>query len=643
GGLAEGDKFKYSGIGSMTEWGGDTAHDVQQRIAAKYEELSDEEKAKNSFMGIHPRFNTEMYKKAQIKQEQFNEKLDAKRQLGKKDTKAYKGYTIAELSSQRKEFKGIDYSAVLSRGNSKEISSTFGSVAAKVVQAKKDLDFINQNIDTLNFTDKQKTEYEGSYKTQNDVLTKYMNELKGGTAPSQVKYKDDKTRETVTKSLAVALKNNSSGVFDHYQRQILQDKESKLTGLKQPFNVFEEDPRKYIELKEAIKNKDGAKVNELTEFFKTKNKAVVRVKALKGKDHVSELIMGGDTSTSAESALTKLLHKITGSLESSNKTTSKKSSADALDLLTAAGMKKYNQNNSSLPVYHNGGMVAKTGPLFAERGELLLPKKFADGGQVVDGLKIQDMTSQKVVLDANDFLTKLESITLGVDDTPIKVATDIPIPVDLTNPIKVEDKILKVEQTEVSVAQPTWKIPVEEVTTTMKIEVDKPAWKIDVDVPTDVIRVEVNMPTEKIQVDVSEASAKLSATIAQAISSNKIRIEETSGGNSVGADKIDTVAKAISDVNDKLMTSVAALKTDFDSEIQVLNSKPVTVDMDSIQGRIKEELIKELNTYKTEMNESKSAVDDLRSKMVSSEQLSNYRSDEVDRRLNGILNRIGGV
>ena len=193
----------------------------------------------------------------------------------------------------------------------------------------------------------------------------------------------------------------------------------------------------------------------------------------------------------------------------------------------------------------------------------------------------------------------------------------------------------------ISVEQPTWKIPVEDISTSMKVEVEQPSWKIDVDVPTDSIKVAVDMPTESIKIDVTDAASKLASTISNAISTSTIKVEDTGGNSSVGADRLDTVARAISDVNDKLITSVAALKTNFDGEIEVLNRKSdSSVDMDVIQNRIKEEVGMEMDKYNTIINESKSSVDELRSRVVNTEQTSNYKIDEIYIRLNQISNRI---
>jgi len=175
----------------------------------------------------------------------------------------------------------------------------------------------------------------------------------------------------------------------------------------------------------------------------------------------------------------------------------------------------------------------------------------------------------------------------------------------------------------------------------MKVEVEQPSWKIDVDVPTDSIKVAVDMPTESIKIDVTDAASKLASTISNAISTSTIKVEDTGGNSSVGADRLDTVARAISDVNDKLITSVAALKTNFDGEIEVLNRKSdSSVDMDVIQNRIKEEVGMEMDKYNTIINESKSSVDELRSRVVNTEQTSNYKIDEIYIRLNQISNRI---
>jgi len=693
--LKNGQLEQLMDTGPATKWGQASAYAAQQRVA-NYEELSEEERNKSSFMGIFPMFNTERYKKSQIRQEEFKQKLIDKRKLNAKDIVKKKRFPLGSLSELGQGFEKTDYQKVLDSGDSDKIRSTFGNVAGSVVQAKKNLGFINTNIDMLGFNDKQKAIYNKLYKEQNEVLNMYEGKLRSSVLPSRVKFdkyedklKNRKEKEQTESRLASALKNEN-GIFSKLQLKIRKEQEKKLTGLENPFMVFKKNPKQYIELKKAVADNDQNKIQELTKLFKIDDKVnkMLPQKQLKRKDHVSSLVMG-KKKTDFEKFVENVFDFKYKKDEVSLSTTKV---SDQLNKIMMDSLKNFNKNQS-LPVYHNGGVVSKTGPLFAEQGEFIVPKKFAEGGQVssgLDGLQVQSMNSQKIVLDYTDFITELEDIKLMVDDTPIKVATDVPIPVDLSNPIKVEDKILKVEQVpilveqptwkipvedistsmkveveqpswkidvdvptdsikvavdmpteSISVEQPTWKIPVEDISTSMKVEVEQPSWKIDVDVPTDSIKVAVDMPTESIKIDVTDAASKLASTISNAISTSTIKVEDTGGNSSVGADRLDTVARAISDVNDKLITSVAALKTNFDGEIEVLNRKSdSSVDMDVIQNRIKEEVGMEMDKYNTIINESKSSVDELRSRVVNTEQTSNYKIDEIYIRLNQISNRI---
>ena len=152
------------------------------------------------------------------------------------------------------------------------------------------------------------------------------------------------------------------------------------------------------------------------------------------------------------------------------------------------------------------------------------------------------------------------------------------------------------------------------------------------------------MPTEAIKIDVSDAASKLAYTISNAIETSTVRIEDMGGNSSVGADRLDSVARAVSDVNDKLITSISSLKTDFDSEMEVLNRKSEsTINIEAIQSRIKEEMVKEMSQYRVEINENRSSLESLRSEVISSEQRMDYKFTDVDSKVNMVLNKNSNI
>jgi predicted DNA-binding WGR domain protein len=111
----------------------------------------------------------------------------------------------------------------------------------------------------------------------------------------------------------------------------------------------------------------------------------------------------------------QLKKKLTGVIDRSNLTVTRKSYSDG----------------GSLPVFHGGGVISQTGPIFAEKGERILPKKFAEGGVV--GANFIPQTLAKPVNESQNIQwdDMAEKIKSAVGELVIKVDVgDAKVPVD---------------------------------------------------------------------------------------------------------------------------------------------------------------------------------------------------------------------
>jgi len=148
----------------------------------------------------------------------------------------------------------------------------------------------------------------------------------------------------------------------------------------------------------------------------------------------------------------------------------------------------------SAPAKHHGGVISKTGPVFAQKGEVIFPKHFADGGPIHDSIKrkfdVPDVTKTlNTTMEINinsksleDAISKLEGLELKVEDKELKV----------------EDKTFEVEDKEF---------------------------------------------TATVEVDASAAADQIQT----AINNSKVSIDATA--TAVGADAVDAVARRVDELN----------------------------------------------------------------------------------------------
>ena len=242
----------------------------------------------------------------------------------------------------------------------------------------------------------------------------------------------------------------------------------------------------------------------------------------------------------------------------------------------------------SANVMHNGGKINKTGKIFAEKGEYILPKGFAGGGQVESESASMGLNTSIVKLDASDILQKLESIEL-----------------------KVEDKELKIEVDE---------------TTIPKITVEQPDWQVEVNVPSDTVNVAIDLGT---------AASELTTAVETALKQT-VKVEVTGiTDNAVGGEKFDQLAKTVSDVNEKLIN----VKIELEGKINMLGTaNNETIDIDrQVVSVVDTRLI----AIQEDLNDIRTAVGSVSSTQRQKGVYYDSKFDELDRRLNNTMNITG--
>ena len=311
-----------------------------------------------------------------------------------------------------------------------------------------------------------------------------------------------------------------------------------------PYNAFLQSPKAMVALKEALRAKPrdeflinklkekiasnyGAGPEEIRSFFESqtnKQEAMSFFDTLRPGSEVSPL----DYVLGKFKLLRNVLSVVTSKGTEKEEKEAEKSAAQAVSEKFDKEKKKYKSaaeiGDAMFPVMHSGGTVQKTGPIFAEAGEVVIPKKFAEGGIADAALRggsikvdvSSDLAAQfKAAADeaANNLASTVKSMLDGVE-------------------LKVEDVELKVEDKTFPVEDKTFEI---ESTT--------------------------------IKVDASAAASAIQA----AIESAKVQV---TGGGAVGADEAKELSTAITDVKDQLI----AVKTDLSDEIRIIKDESVTKD-----------------------------------------------------------------
>jgi TP901 family phage tail tape measure protein len=185
---------------------------------------------------------------------------------------------------------------------------------------------------------------------------------------------------------------------------------------------------------------------------------------------------------------------------------------------------KKSEGGRFMPIMHDGGVTRSTGPHYLEKGEVVLPRRFADGGLVNNELTTNTITNaqQKSVVLTWDESKKLqvEDRVLRVEDKELKLA-------DIA-PLKVEDKVFDV--------------------------------KLDDNGITDKLTSVISSIPDKISLDSS--NVKLDTSNLEAMFKNLA--DSINNTKSVGAD---------STVLDTALESIAFVKEQTDEQIHIIDSK----------------------------------------------------------------------
>jgi hypothetical protein len=194
--------------------------------------------------------------------------------------------------------------------------------------------------------------------------------------------------------------------------------------------------------------------------------------------------------------------------------------------------------SSSLPVKHGGGRIGQTGPIFAQKGEFILPAGYQDGGEVAK-MATGSLTTGTIKVEDGGIADKIyDKIKDAISSSEIKVDSEARVKVDVADS----------------------KVPVDLTNAFVRVEVG------DAKVPVDV-------SDAVVTIDVSSAAGTLSDTIRSALASASVKID-SSGAGAVGADKLDSLAQAIDNVQNK----VFLVKDDLEN----LNTKMLDLEGKSI-------------------------------------------------------------
>jgi len=294
-------------------------------------------------------------------------------------------------------------------------------------------------------------------------------------------------------------------------------------------------------------------------------------------------------------------------------------------------------NNQSMLQYAQGGAITKTGPLFAHKGEYIIPKGYATGGISGEGVVVNSNLNTvipTIKLEATDLLRELENLRLKVEEKKLIVALP-------TDPIVVEQPTWGVDVNmptdTIKVDMPTTAIKVDMPTDTIKVEM--PTTAIKVDMPTDTIKVEmpttaikVDMPKSdiKVNVDLGGVENRLKSSISEALD-KPIKVEVAGDLKAVGGEKLDRLTELVSKVDDKILS----VKVDLEDKINIISSNSNVLQIDGTINRVVQE---QMANIEGQMADNRTDASANRSEIARVEMRMKAMLDDVDTRLRIVQN-----
>ncbi len=231
----------------------------------------------------------------------------------------------------------------------------------------------------------------------------------------------------------------------------------------------------------------------------------------------------------------------------------------------------------AIPTMHGGGIKRTTGLAYLEKGEMVLPKQFAEGG-VVDELK-----------DVISIPTSAKSLNMKIE-------------VDVSELKEIIEKGIEVN-----------------IDDTVKVGVDPGDTTVGVD------------PDAKVNVDISGMATEFATAVRDATADIIVKIDTTGGG--VGAaenDALARVAESVETVNNSLIT----VKRELEEKIKMVGGvDELTINrmISEVEGKIQTEL----------NNDVKTNIDDLRRELIQQRQISDYNVGELKYLIDVIKTKVG--
>lgn len=447
-----------------------------------------------------------------------------------------------------------------------------------------------------------KKEFENYVNTTNDLLKQYS----AGTDLNNLEFQQDVVDATRQYQYM-------SGVAAGMKR--LEDK--KLTGFGE--ESYLADPKAYLELRDKLRS--GELTGERKEELETqiKKSTVLYRSEKEERDAFRAKIKELEEEEKSQESLMRYIREMfekTASGKTSGPTLFQGSYGPKAKDIAAASMAGKNAfspgasdnlffntlrdlgllgmmyGGQSANVMHNGGVVNKTGKIFAEKGEVILSKNFAEGGLV--GAAASQSLNQQITTSIDT--SELESVLSNfINEVESVFSTEL----------KVEDKQLKVEDKE------------------FKVSVEQPDWKVPVEMPTDSLKVEV---------DLGNASENLKNAITAALST-PVKVDASSV-KAVGGERLDAVAETIKSVQDRLIT----VKSDLENQIKMISTNNETTDIDSRVIRVVDTRLTNVNK---DLSDLRNDVGRVQSDLRRQDQIFDSKLTELDYRLKNTMNITG--
>jgi TP901 family phage tail tape measure protein len=237
-------------------------------------------------------------------------------------------------------------------------------------------------------------------------------------------------------------------------------------------------------------------------------------------------------------------------------------------------MSKFKMKPGGREVYHSGGEIQNTGFKYLRRGEVVLPGKYAEGGPVIKSVleKSSDALGSGLTLDSSSFESAIDDFEDAVDKLEVLIS-DSKIKVDTTTPIPVE------------VGDAT--VPVDTDGVTVSVDVTGASVPVD----TSGAFVTVDTAGITVPIDASSLTVDLDATGAADRIANAVKYALSTGA-SVGADKMDSLAEALSNVNDKIITVKNDLTNLITDTVEVVGGVKANVEtrVSNIEASVRRQL-----------------------------------------------------